>query len=133
MARAAVPALRRLTASGLVALWLFGLAASLAHASHAHRFCEEHGAFEEAGARPAAATPGDGQAAVHRAAAPASGHQACAFTGPGAPFTPEPEARVAVQPAPAPVAIVVPDARPAVHPIDLLALAPKSSPPSVSI
>jgi hypothetical protein len=124
----------RATAAWLVGLWLFGLIGWLAHASHGeHRYCSEHGAFEEAGAGLREGARGHGE--TLRAATPEDGtHETCPFAGPVAPF--EPEDPVALAPpvaTPPPVDVVVP-ARPFVAPaIPLLAVAPKSSPPSVAL
>jgi hypothetical protein len=134
---------RRATAALLVGFWLAGLVGSIFHdADHEHRYCSQHGTFEEAGARPtdaaaasaAAATPEhDRSIRSGDATLRGEGHESCAFADLGvrAPLTDTATVSQARPTPPAPAA-----APPVVHvasPIPLLANAPKASPPALHV
>ena len=128
------PLARRAIAALLAGLWLSGLVGSIFHGDRdEHRYCVEHGAFEEVGSKPA-----DQAAPVARASAEllAAGtavperHQECAFVDAGV-RTPleQPSLHHVRVPAPASAAPTLTLATFA-PPIPLLAFAPKSSPPA---
>ena len=112
----------------VAAAWLAPVLHPWAHAGHAHRFCVEHQALEEAGAR---AAPASDVAAVDAlpAALDVDGHQACPLPSVAVARATAPEPQGL--PGAAPAVAAVPDVgapRPA--PIAVLHLAPKASPPA---
>jgi hypothetical protein len=124
------PLARRAIAALLVGFWMAALVGSLVHGeSHEHRYCAQHKAFEEVGARrSSASTPSDSSSWQ----AGASGnlqHQACAFAelGVRAPLDELP--RIDVERPVPPELATTPALAPVASPIPLLANAPKASPP----
>ena len=130
---------RRATAVLLVGFWMAGLVGSIFHdAEHEHRYCSEHGTFEEAGARPTGGAATDASAhdrSIRSGDASRSegGHEGCAFADLGvrAPLT-DTVTVVVARPAP-PAPASAPSVVHVAPPIPLLAVAPKASPPAVYV
>ena len=135
--RSPASTLRRYTATLLVALWVLPWVMALAHSQeHAHRYCLEHQAFEDAArgtgqspARPVGDLP-QLAAVPSSAGAPHLAHESCPLPSAGM----RDEA-----PNPEPLAVItacLAVSRPATAPpralssLPILANAPKSSPPA---
>src|SRR5262245_25701346 len=123
---------RRATAALLVGFWLAGLVGSIFHdASHEHRYCSQHGAFEEAGTvdAKAAPAPADGTSRVRPGDATEQTlqHEACAFADLGVRAPVPTHATIAsARPTP-PAPATSPPVSHVASPIPLLANAPKAS------
>lgn len=125
---------QRIVAALLVSLWAFALIGASWHGAHdAHRFCSEHGAFEEAGVGVGGAAPDDGGSQAQTPASQAEGHETCAFTALALHSTFVGHQAVAISAAPVTEAPRLPMLGIEVAaPIDLLSIAPKGSPPVVA-
>jgi hypothetical protein len=133
---------RRATAALLVGVWLAGLVGSIFHdANHEHRYCSQHGTFEEAGAAAAltgasaTSAPDPTEKSLRPGDATLRGdtHEPCAFADLGvrAPLT-ETTTLAVAQPAPPAPTAALPRGYVAA-PIPLLAFAPKASPPALLV
>lgn len=125
-------------ALALSGLWaLLPVAGAVHDGEHAHRYCAEHGAVEEAGPRPERAgrqMPSRGESGLEGGGAPSEspGHAACAFSlahrlGDGARPVPTPGDLLSAMPPHVPPAL----SPGAGHTPRPLARAPKASPPAV--
>jgi len=123
----------RLLALALAGFWaVLPLAGALHDAEHAHRYCAEHGAVEEAGATPEGDADADGSGLHAWEGRLADLHTACGFSfvhrlGDGAGLAPGAiEAPAVPRPGAAPTLPVDPGATG----LPALARAPKGSPPA---
>ncbi|NMO20341.1 hypothetical protein HPC49_23140 [Pyxidicoccus fallax] len=136
--RARSPQPRRIGAALLVAVWLLVPLLALVHGSHAHRYCPEHGTFEEVASsgdeggafrESTVVAPGAPRLADAGAATVADGHEDCPLLGA--------QQRQVI---PGPIAVLLPEGlapaelrgsrTPVVEPqVALLTIAPKGSPP----
>jgi hypothetical protein len=129
--------LARFTATALALLWCLQPLLLVAHASaHAHRFCAEHGAFEE-GAPSLSEAPGSSrpqwrgaEEALPAEGAQEAGHQECPTAVASGPEVPWPSAGTALLLTAAPLPLRLSAEAPRFAPVALLHLAPKASPPA---
>jgi len=132
----------RISAAALAALWLIVPLLSVFHGSHAHRYCAEHRAIEEAGAPEVDAEPVlaayapalDGQWLIagsdEQGESPAL-HRACPFVVAQQRHVASPPVNGSIRVSETAGRLVVQTARMVQPQVPLLAAAPKASPPVV--